>query len=355
MSRWRIQRVSSAALLVAVLLGMPPAATGRPSQRFRRGDEVATVQYGAAVREHGQPAERANRQIGGTDPVTGASRVLVACTAPCTAVDAPSWSPDGRWLAFHTTARTDGPAFPTGALAVVGSDGAARRLGSRSLELLSWAPDGSALLAVDDRRTIMLVRPATGTATPIVMIGWQVPQPVLPVWSPTADRIAYLLPPDMRGPGLLLVQPIAGDPRVIARGGVLRDADGLTWSPTGDRFVVDTPRGSAILDLSGRTIAMGLAGFHAQWSPTGSQLALRIPAGTGVIVVDADGRRARRLRLPGFLGSYFWTADGDGLVTHTARGWFAVPLGGGRIRRIHGRAVYGSDVKARARRARRAA
>jgi len=64
----------------------------------------------------------------------------------------PTWSPDGRWLAFMVT-EDDGHAFTAADLVAVRADGSARVALTATPDRLemnpSWSPDGRAL-AYDD-------------------------------------------------------------------------------------------------------------------------------------------------------------------------------------------------------------
>jgi dipeptidyl aminopeptidase/acylaminoacyl peptidase len=140
--------------------------------------------------------------------------------------DLPSWSPDGKWLAYRI-ARSDGS---TQSLAIARSDGSRERIvtsvngpGS-TLGLSRWSPDGSRLtfyreadgalramaVDLDGHSTTILPEAAGALAIP---------------WSPDGRSVALVTESD----GIVLADPDGRNPRRLGR---LADC-WVDWSPDG--------------------------------------------------------------------------------------------------------------------------
>jgi Tol biopolymer transport system component len=153
------------------------------------------------------------------------------------------WSPDGSRILFETT-NCDYPCSAAGAATQLYlldvSTGSVEVL-SRTLPVVyvaTWSPDGHGLgsiggLIVDLRGTVVRdllpLVPEIPPAVPPTCLS-------VPVWSPDGRRIAIIEPLTADTGRLLVFDPGAAEPRVLAA-----DACRITgWSPDGERIVFVT-------------------------------------------------------------------------------------------------------------------
>ena len=178
------------------------------------------------------------------NPGAAPRKISVAQQVPGTA--APTgmvWSPDGSRILFETT-NCDYPCSAAGAATQLYlldvSTGSVEVL-SRTLPVVyvaTWSPDGHGLgsiggLIVDLRGTVVRdllpLVPEIPPAVPPTCLS-------VPVWSPDGRRIAIIEPLTADTGRLLVFDPGAAEPRVLAA-----DACRITgWSPDGERIVFVT-------------------------------------------------------------------------------------------------------------------
>lgn len=177
---------------------------------------------------------------------------------------APSWSPDGRYVAFSRNL----PAERASRIVVADSSGRViRQFGSGASNTdPTWSPDGQRIAYSADRGGSSRIVVASALGQVIVELRTQSTYATRPTWSPDGKWIAYVERPDTD------MQDEAG-PRWI----VVIGADG-----------------------SGRRIFAKGAGDPA-WSPDGSEIAFvlyasRWPQTGDIAVASVDGRNQRRLR-----------------------------------------------------------
>jgi Tol biopolymer transport system component len=198
-------------------------------------------------------------------------------------VVAPSWSPDGRWIAFYFVTRA-GPG-------IMRPDGSGiRQVGvtySDSLTPIHWSPDSTALVFGSIDRGQYVV-PIDGSRRQ----RWRM---ACPEWGPNGE-LAYL------GRGRVTIVRRDGSRRRIAL------PKCPTWSPDGRLVAAFGRRNPLIVDVrTGRRKPVLVPAFQGQsaipeelaWSPDSRTLAFLWPVGNGVraqiFTVGAGGGRARRL------------------------------------------------------------
>jgi Tol biopolymer transport system component len=268
------------ALLAALVLGgapQPAALTGKFAYSTRAGDIWV-------VDADGSHRRRVTSSGGGFD-------------------FKPTWSPDGKRIAFQTTRGSRPPAGETN-IFVVGADGkgerqlttpARFRYGGSSPD---WAPAGG-LIAFGSAHGLALLDTRTGAVRLLGLAG------DAPVWSPDGSRIAYAGPAG------------AGSP------------------PAHDVFVV-APDGTHARRLTNDAADE----FPGAWSPDGTKLAYYRQSGGGGHgwVTASDGSGSRQLTRGG--GTQFpsaWLPGGRLLVGASKAGksvqtWSLVrPDGSGAI------------------------
>jgi Tol biopolymer transport system component len=157
--------------------------------------------------------------------------------------DAMIWSPDGRQILFETTNCEYPCTAPGSALQLHTIDLAtgAVQVVSQSLPpglVVSWAPDGKTLgfrdgLIVDLHGTTVrdLLPAVSNAASAAPMTCWSGP-----IWSPDGSRIAIIDPLPHDAGRLLVFDPGADQPRVLAASACAI----IGWSPDGARIVYRT-------------------------------------------------------------------------------------------------------------------
>lgn len=250
----------------------------------------------------------------------------------------PSWSPDGKRLAF------------TGyeALVIAKADGSSRTLLSED-ELgapagePSWSPDGRDIAVLGDG--IWLIATSNWRARRIV------DPPVWPEgfdsgthWSPDGARLAFTRGTAGDFPDLYVVRRDGTGLRRLARA----VSCCVSWSPSGRRLLYgdDFARLVSIDVRTGRRKRLNLGRLHLSdaddvdvvWSPRGRWIA--VPTTAGLYLVSPDGRTRRRVW--GVTGTPAWSPSGNALALG-GDGVYTLSLKGRRLRRVI-RGRCGEDV-----------
>jgi TolB protein len=209
----------------------------------------------------------------------------------------PTWSPDGRYIAFATES-----------LFVVPADGSsAPRSVARGYELsseASWSPDGqrvtfAAFESSADNNHLYVADIDGGGLRELTNGSEYVDQSR---WSPTGDWIAFHYDDGKRG-GLDLIRPDGSERHSIGGGSL--GSYLLNWSPDGARLATERLRWGnfesalAIVGVDGSVDVLPQFedAWAIAWSPKGDQLVIQAGhfCDGGIFVIEADGTGATRV------------------------------------------------------------
>lgn len=219
----------------------------------------------------------------------------------------PSWSPDGRRIAW----------IHDGSLVAANADGShlmvlAPGTGGEYVEDRSdWSPDGS--------RLIFTYRSEAGNWVGIVQADGsglgRLGSGSDPDWSPSGARIAFV-----RGDDVYSMNPDGSQERRLTTDAVVRTS-GPTWSPDGTKLLVERRGRLYLIDplAGGATVLPALVEAGAgtlAWSPDGTRIAFtaydKARGTTAIAVMNADGTGAHELTRPNSGGDTnpVWSSDG---------------------------------------------
>jgi TolB protein len=202
------------------------------------------------------------------------------------------WSPDGESIAVLTEVCEKDCIETTHILWVMRPDGSGLSMLSRDGGIPSWSPDGRSL-AFTSRDYEFLIINADGTNARGFLGSNLSSQPA---WSPDGTRIAFI---DVENNGIWLINP-DGSGLVKLTG----DTGVPVWSPDGSKLVFSwfhpTPGTGGIgvinRDGSGRSDLTNGFDSDPRWSPDGSRIVFRrefvsggLNAGSDIFVMNADG------------------------------------------------------------------
>lgn len=224
--------------------------------------------------------------------------------------EAPSWSPDGRVIAFQKSLFEQGePDLTLRSLDVwtVRSDGGGLRNVTRdgSASAPTWSPDGRRL-AFGRGDGVYVVRPDGSRRVRVA----RKDDPGTAVWSPDGRRLAFAVPGELR-----VVASNGRGGRLVARGAA--SGSSVSWSPDGRLLGYSGARGATLVPWrGGRPRVLGKAFVETAWSPDGHWLALVREGAAreaGVFLLRTAGGKPRRLTR-GLDTELAWSPDSRKLV-----------------------------------------
>jgi TolB protein len=267
----------------------------------------------------------------------------------------PQWSPDRRRIAFTRATQVDedfrGDAIYRHDIFVTNADGSALRLVVRGGLRPTWSPDGRSLAFLrytSSATVIWTVRVDGSRARPIV-------RGDSPAWSPDGRSIAFdrwtgsdtqvfVVGSDGRGERRLHT-----DPKV--------HGSAPTWSPDGSRLAFfgdadddfpDLDESLYIVDARGvrlrriLDVVFGEQDMTANWSPDGRSLLFvryQEPSPrTALYTSRADGSALRRLRIE--VRDPEWSRDGKHIAFTGGSALYVMRADGTHARRIAGASTY---------------
>jgi Ca2+-binding RTX toxin-like protein len=325
------RRVALVATLAALVLPAAGAADGETLIVFFRDGGISVVRpdgsgltdLGGGVSPSWSPeGARLAYLDGGNDVwvLDRSSGTRTRITATAATEGPPVWSPDGTQLAFVSLPQ----GADAGELDAAAANGSSSRRLAADVSRLSiapsWSPDGRDVAytarAGSSGSDVALAR-SDGSGTR--RLTDDASQDLAPVWAPAAQTLAFLrLVP---GASEYTVHVIAADGtglrRVSSTPAAVGDGVWGSWSPDGHRIAFSDhrllryePRGGAIFtsdvrvvdvaDGGERTLTDGGGATRPAWSPDGSRMAFG-----GVVVMNADGT-CETLVARGLLGVGPW-------------------------------------------------
>ena len=251
---------------------------------------------------------RSNSDGVGASPDTGPYTLTLMIMRLLTdhPASSPSWSPDGRHIAFVSNRDGDDEIY------VMGSDGTnPRRLTMDGGKDPSWSPDGRHIAFWSERDDIVDVYVMDSDGTNPRLLTNHPALEVSPSWSPDGRHIAFVSNRD-RNREIYVMDSDGTNPRNLTNNSASDWSP--TWSPDGRHIAFVSSRdgdGGEIYVMGSdgtnpRRLTMD-GGRDPSWSPDGQHIAFS--DGGEIYVMDSDGSNPRRLTMA-YGRDPSWSPDG---------------------------------------------
>jgi Tol biopolymer transport system component len=330
------------------------------------------------------PAGAATRAAAGERPPSG--RIAIVVGGGLMVVDAgigarrelatglmsaPSWSPDGRELAYVAGDDYGGGASLRAARVMSGRQRTIARLGGALSVGPSWSPRGDQLALALSLAVSPAESPADGGTLLVIgrngrhrhVVARDVSAFQVPQWAASGRWLAYLTDSG-RQSAIWIVQPNGRTPRLLTRGVLDKSDTSLSWSPDGRQLafmsISAQHNGSAVLMIATvnadathpRALAAITGASNAtfagnlNWSPRGGQIAFIrwSPDASGrasseLCIADLRRRQINAVVRAPYIDELAWSSDGRWLAYVTKdpgpaslrnRIWLVRPDGSGK-------------------------
>ncbi len=222
----------------------------------------------------------------------------------------PSWSPDGKRIAFEFESRESFAAGPQ--LAIMNADGSQITPLASAMGLLreiTWSPDGKRIALQDSCRSLRVITMEGAVSRALTECGG-LAEIGYPAWSPDGKQIAFNYQRSGGGGFGLYVINVDGSQLARLAGDLAVINTSPAWSPDGKRIAfahlgknqegaisLVNPDGSGVIRLTSPDVRA----TEPAWSPDGRQIAFTFfPFGPGqtksdIYVMNADGTGVARL------------------------------------------------------------